>query len=161
MEIICTENIYKVYNRGRNEVKALDGVSLSVLQGEFLAVMGRSGSGKSTLLNILGCLDVPTGGRYFLFGKSSDSFGEKELDALKHPALVSVLVNATVSWCSVSVNREVLKRLLNQVQDVEQEIATLLHRSDLQTRLHGKDLLQSAGEYSTEAILRGLPRGGS
>ena len=52
-------------------------------------------------------------------------FGEEELDALKHPALVSVLVNATVSWCSVSVNREVLKRLLNQVQDVEQEIAAV------------------------------------
>jgi len=52
-------------------------------------------------------------------------FGEEELDALKHPALVSVLVNATVSWCSVSVNREVLKRLLNQVHDVEQEIATV------------------------------------
>ncbi len=52
-------------------------------------------------------------------------FGEAELDALKHPALVSVLVNATVSWCSVSVNREVLKRLLNQVHDVEQEIATV------------------------------------
>lgn len=52
-------------------------------------------------------------------------FGEEELDALKHPALVSVLVNATVSWCSVSVNREVLKRLLSQVHDVEQEIATV------------------------------------
>jgi hypothetical protein len=52
-------------------------------------------------------------------------FGEKELDALKHPALVSVLINATVSWCSVSVNREVLQRLLSQVHDVEQEIATV------------------------------------
>ncbi|MBN9459727.1 MAG: DUF2857 domain-containing protein [Burkholderiales bacterium] len=52
-------------------------------------------------------------------------FGEEELDALKHPALVSVLVNAAVSWCSVSVNREVLRRLLSQVHDVEQEIATV------------------------------------
>ncbi|WP_175687217.1 DUF2857 domain-containing protein [Burkholderia multivorans] len=52
-------------------------------------------------------------------------FGEEELDALKHPALVSVLANASVSWCSVSVNREVLKRLLSQVHDVEQEIATV------------------------------------
>nr|WP_067285885.1 DUF2857 domain-containing protein [Marinobacterium profundum] len=50
-------------------------------------------------------------------------FGETELEALKHPAMVSVLVNATVSWCSVSINRDVLKRLLNQAQDVEQEIA--------------------------------------
>ena len=52
-------------------------------------------------------------------------FGEEELDALKHPALVSVLANATVSWCSVSVNRDVLKRLLSQVHDVEKEIATV------------------------------------
>src|SRR3546814_17433637 len=52
-------------------------------------------------------------------------FGEEELDALKHPELVSMLVNATVSWCSVSVNQEVLKRLLSQVHDVEREIATV------------------------------------
>lgn len=52
-------------------------------------------------------------------------FGEEELDALKHPELVSMLVNATVSWCSVSVNRDVLKRLLSQVHDVEREIATV------------------------------------
>lgn len=52
-------------------------------------------------------------------------FGEEELKALKNPGLISVLVNATVSWCSVSVNREVLKRLLNQIHDVEQEIATI------------------------------------
>lgn len=52
-------------------------------------------------------------------------FGEQELEALKHPALVSVLVNATVSWCSVKVNRDVLQRLLNQVRDVEKDIATV------------------------------------
>ena len=52
-------------------------------------------------------------------------FGEEELDALKHPALISVLANASVSWCSVSVNREVLRRLLKQAQDVEEEIATV------------------------------------
>ena len=52
-------------------------------------------------------------------------FGEQELEALKHPALVSVLVNATVSWCSVKVNRDVLQRLLSQVRDVEKEIATV------------------------------------
>src|SRR3546814_10703433 len=52
-------------------------------------------------------------------------FSEAELDALKHPAMVSVLANANVSWCSVSVNREVLRRLLSQAQDVEKEIATV------------------------------------
>ncbi|WP_157103465.1 STY4526/YPO1902 family pathogenicity island replication protein, partial [Variovorax sp. WDL1] len=52
-------------------------------------------------------------------------FGEEDLDALKHPALISVLANANVSWCSVTVNREVLRRLLKQAQDVEKEIATV------------------------------------
>lgn len=55
----------------------------------------------------------------------SMGFGEEELDALKHPALVSMLANATVSWCSVSVNKDVLKRLLTQVRDVEKEVATI------------------------------------
>jgi len=70
-------------------------------------------------------------------------FGEAELDALKHPALVSVLINATVSWCSVSVNREVLKRLLNQMHDVEREIATvdrmlrLGASTEMVSRFHG------------------------
>src|SRR5690606_18452243 len=67
-------------------------------------------------------------------------FGERELDALKHPALVSVLINATVSWCSVKVNRDVLQRLLRQVEDVEKEIATVdrMLRLGASTEMVGK-----------------------
>ena len=65
-------------------------------------------------------------------------FGEAELDALKHPALISVLANANVSWCSVTVNREVLRRLLQQAQDVEKEIARLSKDlKNLEGREHG------------------------
>jgi putative ABC transport system ATP-binding protein len=66
--VIRTENLARVYKMGEVEVRALDGVSLSVEPGEFVAIMGSSGSGKSTFMNIVGCLDRPTSGRYFLDG---------------------------------------------------------------------------------------------
>ena len=67
--LIEIKNIYKIYNEGKeSEVRALDGVTLSIDRGEFVAIIGASGSGKSTLMNILGCLDVPTYGDYILNG---------------------------------------------------------------------------------------------
>ena len=68
-EIIRVEGLEKVYRVGEQQVKALDGVDLSVLENEYVAIMGPSGSGKSTMMNILGCLDVPTAGSYFLNGE--------------------------------------------------------------------------------------------
>ena len=67
--LIRLENIQKTYDLGEIQVHAVRGVSLEIYPGEFVAVMGASGSGKSTLMNILGCLDKPTNGRYFLDGK--------------------------------------------------------------------------------------------
>ena len=79
MEILRIENLKKVYGKGENEVRALDGISFSVEQGEFLAIIGPSGSGKSTLLHILGAVDIPTSGKVFMEGKDVFAQNEEEL----------------------------------------------------------------------------------
>ncbi len=73
MSLIEVYDIVKIYRTGDVELRALDGVSFSVEQGEFVSIMGHSGSGKSTMMNVLGCLDVPDGGTYFLDGKEVGS----------------------------------------------------------------------------------------
>lgn len=84
MSLIQLKNVYKIYNEWQeNQVNALDGVSLEINQGEFVAIIGTSGSGKSTMMNILGCLDVPTRGEYFLDGQSVREKSERELSDLR------------------------------------------------------------------------------
>ena len=79
MEILRVENLTKLYGKGENEVRALDGVSFSVEKGAFVAVIGPSGSGKSTLLHILGGVDRPTGGKVFMDGKDVYAQNEEQL----------------------------------------------------------------------------------
>lgn len=79
MEILRVENLTKVYGKGENEVRALDGVSFSVEKGAFVAVIGPSGSGKSTLLHILGGVDRPTGGKVLMDGKDVYAQNEEQL----------------------------------------------------------------------------------
>ena len=79
MEILKVLNLTKIYGKGENEVRALDGVSFSVNKGEFVAIIGPSGSGKSTLLHILGGVDRPTSGNVFMDGKDVYSQNEEQL----------------------------------------------------------------------------------
>ena len=78
MEILRTENLKKYYEQGASPVKAIDGVDISVAQGEFVAIVGTSGSGKSTLLNMLGGLDTPTEGKVYVDGKDIFGLNEEE-----------------------------------------------------------------------------------
>lgn len=85
MALIELHNIYKIYAEGEeNEVRALDGVDLTIDRGEFVAIVGTSGSGKSTMMNILGCLDVPTYGDYYLDGISIKERTERELAEIRN-----------------------------------------------------------------------------
>lgn len=77
--MIRVENLVKVYKNGKLEVKAVSGINLSVEKNEFVSIMGASGSGKSTLMNILGCLDSPTEGKYYLDGEDVSALSKKKL----------------------------------------------------------------------------------
>jgi putative ABC transport system ATP-binding protein len=87
MALIEARSITKVYRLGDIDLRALDGVSAAVEQGEFVAVMGPSGSGKSTFMNVLGCLDTPTGGRYLLGGTDIGGLSRDELAELRNKKL--------------------------------------------------------------------------
>ncbi|GAA0807666.1 ABC transporter ATP-binding protein [Faecalicatena orotica] len=82
--LIKVENIHKIYNPGENEVRALDGIDLEIQRGEFVAIIGHSGSGKSTLMNMLGCLDVPTSGNYFLNGHDVSKLTDNQLSDIRN-----------------------------------------------------------------------------
>ena len=82
--LVEVKDICKVYNPGENEVRALDHVSLSIEKGEFVAIIGQSGSGKSTLMNMLGCLDVPTSGKYYLNGRDVSTLTDDEQSDIRN-----------------------------------------------------------------------------
>ena len=82
--LIKVENLHKIYNPGENEVRALDGIDLEIGKGEFVAIIGHSGSGKSTLMNMLGCLDVPSSGNYFLNGHDVSKLTDNQLSDIRN-----------------------------------------------------------------------------
>lgn len=82
--LVEIKDMCKIYNPGENEVRALDHVSITINKGEFVAIIGHSGSGKSTLMNMLGCLDVPTSGEYFLHGQDVSGLIDDELSDIRN-----------------------------------------------------------------------------
>ena len=130
MEILRVENLTKVYGKGENEVRALDGVSFSVKKGEFVAVIGPSGSGKSTLLHILGGVDRPTSGRVLMDGKDVYAQNEEQLAIFRRRQvgliyqfynLIPVLnvtenITLPVLMDGQKVNRDRLKELITTLK---------------------------------------------
>ena len=82
--LVDIRDVSKIYNPGENEVRALDHVTVSIEEGEYVAIIGQSGSGKSTLMNILGCLDVPTEGEYYLHGSNVSELDDDELSDIRN-----------------------------------------------------------------------------
>ena len=107
--LIDVKNLFKIYHEGEeSEVRALDGVSLSVDRGEFLAIIGQSGSGKSTLMNILGCLDIPTYGDYHLDGVDVTELSDRQLAHIRNKQIGFIfqgfnLIPALNAWENVEL----------------------------------------------------------
>ena len=127
MEILKVENLCKIYGKGENEVRALDGVSLTVELGEFVAIIGPSGSGKSTLLHILGGVDKPTSGKVFMNGKDVYSQNDEELAVFRRRQvgliyqfynLIPVLsVTENITLPVLMDGREINEERLNELLD--------------------------------------------
>ena len=89
MSLIVLKRIFKIYNIGGEEVRALNGVDLEITENDYLAIMGPSGSGKSTLMNMIGCLDTPTSGTYEFEGELVHSMDDTQLASIRNRKKVS------------------------------------------------------------------------
>jgi len=158
MPIVELENIYKIYTMGDTEVRALDGVSLSFEQGEYAAIMGPSGSGKSTLLNVLGCLDRPTTGRYFLGGQDVSKMNDDELSAIRSRRLGFIFQSYNlIPQLSVLENIEVPLYYQGLAEAESKQRATeLAEMVGLKDRLHHRPPELSGGQQQRAAIARSL-----
>jgi putative ABC transport system ATP-binding protein len=156
--LIVVEKLTKVYKTGEVEVRALDGVSLTIQSGEFVAIMGSSGSGKSTLMNILGCLDRPTSGRYVLAGREVSKLDRNELAEVRNEVLGFVFQNFNLlSRTSAAENVE-LPLVYQGVGSRErrERARRALERVGLGGRLDHTPNQLSGGQQQRVAIARAL-----
>ena len=157
--LIELRNVYKIYGEGlESEVRALDGVSLSIGRGEFIAVVGQSGSGKSTMMNVLGCLDVPTYGSYLLNGTDVSELTDKELSRIRNKQIGFIFQQYNLIQ-NLSVLENVELPLIYQGIDPidRREMAmTALKRVGLADRFRHKPTQMSGGQQQRVAIARAI-----
>lgn len=157
-EIILMEDVHKIYKTGSTEVNAVDGISLKVSKGEFLAIMGPSGSGKSTLMNIIGCLDVPTKGRYFLKGREIEKMGDEELAFIRNKEIGFVFQNFNLLARTDALSNVELPLIYAKVQKRERKERALesLKKVGIEQRAKHMPSELSGGEQQRVAIARAL-----
>jgi putative ABC transport system ATP-binding protein len=156
--IVQLENVCKVYGMGDIEVRALNGVSLTVEQGEYCSIMGASGSGKSTAMNIIGCLDRPTSGRYFLDGVDVARMPEGELAKIRNLKLGFVFQQFHLLPQLTALENVMLPMVYAGVSSGErrQRAAEALVRVGLQNRMNNKPNQLSGGQEQRVAIARAI-----
>lgn len=158
-EIIRIDHIKREFHVGDEVVKALRGVSFTITRGEFVTIMGTSGSGKSTLLNILGCLDVPTSGDYFLDGISVREMSKNERATLRNRKIGFIFQNYNLLPKTTSIENVELPLMYNRdvshAERRERAIAAL-QEVGLGDRLTHKSNQLSGGQMQRVAIARAL-----
>ena len=162
MGLIEIRDLYKIYAEGEeNEVRALDGVSLSIDYGEFVAIVGASGSGKSTMMNILGCLDIPTRGSYLLDGTPIESRTEDELSDIRSRKISFIfqgynLIPSLTVWQNVALPMAYQKVPLTERR---QRAYDALDAMGIVSRAESRPTVLSGGQQQRVAIARAIATG--
>ena len=156
--LIKVEDMYKIYNPGENEVRALDGVSLSVSEGEFVAIIGHSGSGKSTLMNMLGCLDVPTKGKYILNGRDVSRLSDNELSDVRNNEIGFIFQGFNLIQNLTAIENVELPLIYRRVEKRERRRLAVeaLKKVGLEQRMKHKPAEMSGGQQQRVAIARAI-----
>jgi putative ABC transport system ATP-binding protein len=156
--IINTKNLIRSFTMGSEKVDALKGINLSVEKGEFISIMGPSGSGKTTLMNIIGCLDTPTSGEYFLNDQLVNDFNEDELARIRNKEIGFVFQSFHLLAKNSALNNVMLplKYAGTEKNLAEKRAKEVLDQVDLSDRInHGPSEL-SGGQQQRVAIARAL-----
>ena len=156
MEILRTENLKKYYKQGTAPVKAIDGVNISIEQGEFVAIVGTSGSGKSTLLNMLGGLDRPTEGKVFVDGKDIFSLKDEELTIFRRRK-IGFVFQAYNLVPVLNVYENIVLPIQLDGNDVDEEfVKEIINIIGLSEKINSMPNQLSGGQQQRVAIARAL-----
>lgn len=158
MSLIQLNDVSKTFFTGSRQVEVLKSIQLSIKKNEFVAIMGSSGSGKSTLMNIIGCLDVPTGGEYLLDGEDTNLLNEDQLSKIRNKKIGFVFQNFELLPQLTVIENVVLPLVYAKVPK-EQRIKSgmsALEKVDLLDRIDFKVNLLSGGQKQRVAIARAL-----
>ena len=158
MPLCLMENIRKSFHTGAIEIEVLKSVNLRLERGEFVAIMGTSGSGKTTLMNIIGCLDTPISGRYFLAEKEVSHLSDDELSVIRNEHIGFVFQNFYLLPYATVLENVLLPTLYTdkQKENREQQAVDLLQLVGLKERIRFKPNQLSGGEQQRVAIARAL-----
>ena len=152
------KDIYKIYTMGDSEVRALDGVSFSIYDGEFVAIIGQSGSGKSTCMNIIGCLDVPTSGTYVLKGDDVSNLTDDEQAEIRNKTLGFIFQQYNLLPKLNILDNVKLPLLYKGLKEQEQNERAMeaLKRVGIDDKYHHKPSQLSGGQQQRASIARAL-----
>ncbi|MBQ5675832.1 MAG: ABC transporter ATP-binding protein [Lachnospiraceae bacterium] len=156
--LIEIQDICKIYNPGENEVRALDGVSLQIKHGEYVAIIGQSGSGKSTLMNMLGCLDVPSSGAYILNGCDVSHMTDDELSDIRNKEIGFIFQGFNLIAALTALENVELPLIYRGVPKKERERLSIaaLEKVGLGHRMDHKPSEMSGGQQQRVAIARAI-----